>query len=243
MLFLLTGERQTGKTRWLEALVGRLADEGIASYGVVASGMWTRSDSSEASDPRFEKLGIDNVLLSACDVVSFARRRDLAMQDGAIREESQSERLGLGWFIFDEAICEVNDHFEKIGRARAALDGNAAGARAALDGSAADGASVLGESAEAETNGELGIALPDRPSLLVVDELGPLELTKHAGLTSAVGLLDEGPSAVFPHAIAVARKSLLSLARGRFAKTWPKVHVIGPTKCSESEVLAAFGFH
>ncbi len=229
MLFLLTGELQTGKTRWLEALVDRLADEGVGSYGVVAPGVWVPSDSSEASGQRLEKLAIDNVLLPERDVVPFARRRDLAMRDGELREGRQAEKLGLGWCIFDEAISKVNDHFEKIGRSRASLAGDAADCAAASGTSAAD-----------ETNGGAG-ASPGRPSLLVVDELGPLELMHGGGLTSAARLLDEGPSEAFPHAIAVVRKSLLPLAQERFAKTWPELLAVEPTEHSERELLSAFG--
>lgn len=38
MLFLLTGEVQIGKTRWLESLVTELADCGVSCVGVLAPG-------------------------------------------------------------------------------------------------------------------------------------------------------------------------------------------------------------
>lgn len=202
MLFLLTGECQIGKTRWLEALVGRLANGGVASYGVIAPGDWVPSESPAANDQGFEKLGIDNVLLPEGRLVPFARRRDLAIRDGVFWKDSQSEQLALGWHIFDEAIVEVNAHFDAI---------------------------------------ECAALLPQAPSLLVVDELGRLELMQGAGLTSAVRLLDEGPSPAFPHALVVVRESLLPLAEDRFAASWPAMLAIGPTEDAEKEVLSAFG--
>lgn len=202
MLFLLTGECQIGKTRWLEALVGRLADGGVASFGVIAPGKWVPSDSPDANSQGFEKLGIDNVLLPEGKLVPFARRRDLAIRDGVFRKDSQSERLTLGWHIFDEAIDEVNAHFDAIARAA---------------------------------------VLPRASSLLMVDELGRLELTQGAGLVSAVKLLDGGPSRAFPHALVVVRESLLPLAESRFAATWPEMLAIWPTEEAEAEVLSAFG--
>lgn len=236
MLFLLTGECQIGKTRWLEALVRRLADEGIASYGVIAPGIWVPSDSPEANGQGLEKLGIDNVLLPEGERIPFAKRRDLAMRDGVFQAHSQSEEIGLGWHIFDDAIDEVNRHFDVLAR------------MAGTD--CAPGACPMVESANAQANHGLrdggdavegGRAPCVSPSLLVVDELGRLELAQGTGLTSAVRLLDQGPSAAFPHALAVVRGALLPLAEDRFADAWPQVSAIGPNRDAEEKVLAAFG--
>lgn len=57
VLFILTGEIQTGKTRWLQGVLGDLSACGVPLRGVVAPGVWTRVGRG------FEKLGIDNVLL------------------------------------------------------------------------------------------------------------------------------------------------------------------------------------
>lgn len=203
MLFLLTGKCQIGKTRWLEALVGRLAEEGVESYGVIAPGIWVPSDSEGANDQGLEKLGIDNVLLPAGERIPFAKRRDLAIRDGLFQEDSQSEQLALVWHISDESIDRVNEHFDALTR------------------------SATKSHAEA-------------PSLLVVDELGRLELMQGTGLTSAVRLLDEGPSKEFPHAIVVVRDALLQLAEERFALSWPEMKAISPTREAQEEVLVAF---
>ena len=65
MLFLLTGEVQIGKTRWLESLVTELADRGVPCAGVLAPGRWVPSEGEHADENGYEKLGIDNVLLPA----------------------------------------------------------------------------------------------------------------------------------------------------------------------------------
>ena len=58
MLFLLTGDVQIGKTRWLEGLVGQIEEAGVPVAGVLAPGVWREQGSGG-----FEKLGIDNLLL------------------------------------------------------------------------------------------------------------------------------------------------------------------------------------
>lgn len=40
MLFVLTGDVQIGKTRWLERLVSDLEERRVISYGVIAPGIW-----------------------------------------------------------------------------------------------------------------------------------------------------------------------------------------------------------
>lgn len=81
------------------------------------------------------------------------------------------------------------------------------------------------------------------PGLLVVDELGPFELVRGDGLTEALALVDAGPSAAFPHVLAVIREPLLRMAKERFARSWGEggMRVIFPEKDSPSMVCAAFG--
>lgn len=78
MLFLLTGEVQIGKTRWLESLVTELGAFGVPCAGVLAPGQWVPSMGPRADANGFEKLGIDNVLLPGGERIPFARRGDLA---------------------------------------------------------------------------------------------------------------------------------------------------------------------
>lgn len=127
MLFVLTGQVQTGKTRWLERLVRDLENKGVATYGVLAPGVWAdrrdnRKAHPHADENGFEKLGIDNVLLPQGERIAFARRADLAERDGDFDPNSQSARAKLHWSINDDAIDHVNGYFAEL-RAQASLPG------------------------------------------------------------------------------------------------------------------------
>lgn len=200
MLFLLTGEVQIGKTRWLESLVTELADCGVSCAGVLAPGQWVPSEGEHADANGFEKLGIDNVLLPSGERIPFARRGDLARADGTFDEESQAAKAELAWHIDDAAIDRVNAHFNEI----------------ATHASAA------------------------APGLLIVDELGRLEIWRGGGLTSAMALLAQGPTAAFPHALAVVRDYLLDDAEALFAEAWPDRCRIKPNDGAREAILAAF---
>ncbi len=198
MLFILTGDVQIGKTRWLQRLVADLDARGAAPFGVIAPGQWAPRRNPAPDEEPFDKLGIDNVLLPEGTVVPFARRADLARESGAYDEDSQAAQAELAWHISDEAIAVVNGHFAKALEEKAGGEG-------------AKAAALLG-------------------ALLVVDELGRLELLHDQGLTAAVALLECGPTRHFPHALAVVRDYLLPQAVQRFGIAWNGVTVIGPTE-------------
>lgn len=200
MLFLLTGEVQIGKTRWLESLVAELGAFGVPCAGVLAPGQWVPSTGPHADANGFEKLGIDNVLLPGGERVPFARRGDLARADGTFDDESQAAKAELAWHIDDAAIDRVNAHFDEI----------TAHASAAA------------------------------PGLLIVDELGRLEIWRNGGLTSAVALLAQGPTAAFPHALAVVRDYLLDDTEALLAPAWPEIARISPNDAAREAILAAF---
>ena len=115
MLYLLTGQVQTGKTRWLQGLVSAYEARGVAVDGVLAPGVW-REVTARDGAASFEKLGIDNILLSEHETIPFASRRDLAVLDGIIDAESQSARARLHWEISRDALARVNAHFEQLTR-------------------------------------------------------------------------------------------------------------------------------
>ena len=132
MLFLLTGDVQIGKTRWLERLAAELSGDGVQVAGVLAPGVWRVREPHEvpgerglAGEGRFEKLGIDNVLLPGGERVPFARRRDLALAEGSFDPTSQSASAQLAWEIADEAIARVNAHFDRIAAELAAVPAGA----------------------------------------------------------------------------------------------------------------------
>lgn len=200
MLFLLTGEVQIGKTRWLESLVAELGAFGVPCAGVLAPGQWVPSMGPHADANGFEKLGIDNVLLPGGERVPFARRGDLARADGTFDEESQAAKAELAWHIDDAAIDRVNAHFDEITAHASAV----------------------------------------APGLLIVDELGRLEIWRNGGLTSAVALLAQGPTAAFPHALAVVRDYLLDDTEALLAPAWPEIARISPNDAAREAILAAF---
>ena len=169
MLYLLTGQVQTGKTRWLQGLVSAYEARGVAVGGVLAPGVW-REVTARDGAASFEKLGIDNILLPEHETIPFASRRDLAVLDGTIDAESQSARARLHWEISRDALARVNAHFEQLTR-----------------------------EAHVKT----------AASLLVVDELGRLELLHGEGLACALALLELGPTPAYSDAIVVVRETLL----------------------------------
>lgn len=207
MLFLLTGEVQTGKTRWLESLVAELAERGVPCAGVLAPGQWVSSTGEHADGNGYEKLGIDNVLLPGGERISFARRGDLARAEGSFDEGSQAAQAELAWHISDDSIARVNAHFARL----------MAGSVSVRD---AEGASPA-------------------CGLLVVDELGRLEIWRGGGLAEAVALLAQGPSAAFPRALAVVRDYLLDDAEALLSPAWPDIARIAPDDAGLAAVLAA----
>ena len=228
MLFLLTGDVQIGKTRWLEALCADLSAADVCVAGVIAPGQWVPRPTGQLSGRhdfdgagRFEKLGIDNVLLPQGMRIEFAKRRDLANAGDAFAEGGQARAAQLGWAISDEAIAQVNAHFGELAQA--------AGVACAGCVAAAGPKSL-----------RLANQLPGE-TLLVVDELGRLELMCGCGLTNAVALLDAGPTSAFPHALVVVRETLLDCACERFAPAWGAPVAIRPTDDARREIFNAFG--
>lgn len=224
MLFILTGAVQTGKTRWLEELVATLAARGVPASGVLAPGQWVPSEGERADANGFEKLGIDNELLPGGERVSFARRGDLARAEGTFDETSQAAQAELAWHIDDAAIARVNEHFEGL----AQMSRSCCEIEPAL---------WLSENSVASGNSQKHCV---RPGLLIVDELGRLEVWRGQGLTSALALLAEGPTDAFPHALVVVRDYLLEDAEALLASAWPDCARIAPNDKSAEMVLAAF---
>ena len=260
MLFLLTGDVQIGKTRWLEKLCGDLAAAGVCVAGVIAPGQWVPRVEGQPGgrhgfdgEGRFEKLGIDNVLLPQGERIVFARRRDLAEGDQPFAQGEQAKAAQLAWAISDEAIAQVNDHFAMLAKMGqrdcpfVPLSGGGARGRATTGSASADGDSA-GDHPTAggaltgavSASEKLAPAIAPR-TFLMVDELGRLELLRGCGLTNAVALLDAGPTPTFPHALAVVRETLLDQAISRFAPAWEEPHPIAPGNEARQLILNTFG--
>ena len=190
MLFFLTGDIQTGKTRWLQALIAELEAAGVCCAGVIAPGIWREHEGG------FEKLGITNELLPSHETITFAQRADLAQQNGTFNAGSQAGQAKLGWAIDDAAIAQVNAHFAHLQQQE-----------------------------------------QPQKTLLIVDELGQLELKRGGGLTEAVALLDEGPSEQMPHAIVIVRDWLLPLAQERLEPVWGPSTKLSPSEACRGTVL------
>lgn len=223
MLFLLTGDVQIGKTRWLERLVEVFAEADVTSYGVLSPGVWIdhalaqevgveqkeegrfRQEGCQGEPPRrFEKIGIDTLFLPDKRRARFALRRDIAQASGLYADEDQAARAGLIWHISDGAINAVNEHFLSI--SRDLMNASSSGA--------------------------------DAQGILIVDELGWLELMHDEGFVEAMRLLDQGPQEGIRDAIIVVREALLDFAEERFASLWGGCLRIDPSPEGLEKVLA-----
>lgn len=215
MLLVVTGAIQTGKTSWLAGVVKRLEAAGVAVEGVVSPGVWRRLEPGDegygkaspalgaqgATGARYEKLGIDALLLPQRERFAFARRVDLARAEGSYDPKSQAARNDLSWHIDDRAIDRVNAHF----------------------------AGLAGEAAPA-----------GRKRLLVVDELGRLEVLAGSGLTSAVDMVARGPQGRYDAALVVARTTfgIADLVCERYADAWGGCVRMEPTETAWERWLA-----
>ena len=221
MFFILTGTAQTGKTRWLQALIQQARENGSTVYGTVSPGQWIDLGACSPKDQRYEKRGIDTVLLPEGKIIEFARRADLASpapaSDGAhCRACRQAMAAKLGWAISDDAIDQVNAHFRHLNLQ----------ASACLKSQAAQHASSAAEK-------------PGHVGLLVIDELGPLELLHNGGLTCAMDTLVQGPSPLWAHALVVVRESLCEIALQRLSAYWDGTKVLRPSEDAVNQVLSS----
>lgn len=211
VLYILAGDVQIGKTRWLQALVSDLEARGAVCDGVIAPGVWREDEAGG-----FDKLGIDNELLPTHEVVHFARRDDLARADCTFDANAQSAQAKLRWHISDEAIRKVNAHFDALIEA----------AKEPQTVDMSECSCVHADSAK---------------RMLIVDELGRLELLRDEGLTSAMELLKHGPEERYECALLVARDmfDLPRLAEMRFAAAWGGSKRISPTDEARDEIVAS----
>jgi hypothetical protein len=230
MLFILSGDIQTGKTRWLQALVEELARESISCYGVLSPGIWRERETVTDAGQRvieYEKLGIETVFLPSMECLPFAERRDLTESTGGFCGERagwQSVKARLGWVIPDKAIGAINRHFDAISKSCTACE--------------ARGASEPDQPLKPsqpnppnKPNPPNPPYQPNKPSgLLIVDELGRLELCEGTGFVSAIQLLKRGSTSLYKHALVVARTGLAQLARGCLSPYWDKTIIISPDK-------------
>jgi len=184
----------------------------VANAGVTTYGVIAPGRWVERSGA-FEKMGIDNVMLPQGERVNLA---------------DPAER---GWNFHEAAIQRVDHHFAELADLAASLE------RREVSGAAESlGSSGMAVKPEKVEGIEGIVGAPG--GLLVVDELGWMELEKGCGLTSAVRLLDNGAAHLFPNAVVVVRETLLPLATQRFAgANWGGTRPICPDEASRAELL------
>lgn len=172
-------------------------------------------------DDRGRKVAIDNELLPGQGRVRLARAADPA------------EAGGMAWDFDAAALARVNAHLAGLRGGRPHESGQRGG-RPAGD--------TLREDSPHE---DASPACAARPGLLVVDELGPLELRRGAGLTEALALLAEGPTRAWSHALVVVRAGLAEEAAALLGPTWGEVRELRPddagTELLTGVVLGARG--
>ncbi|MCI9129582.1 MAG: hypothetical protein HFJ65_04655 [Eggerthellaceae bacterium] len=178
MLVIITGNRQVGKTRWLERFLTQAEDAGFTCVGLISPGVWERKPNGT-----LEKTGIQAILLPEGTRLQYAVRRDLTPQDGNADGYQQSDSAKLGWRIRDAAIDTINDHFRALR--------------------------------------ERGLTSKD---ILVIDEIGTLELTHGKGFTAALGMLDDPPvkDGDAANAVIIMRPELLATTEERLTPVWGK---------------------
>ncbi len=198
MLYILTGSIQSGKTRWLQEVVSMLEEKGISCEGVIAPGIWAKSSDG------FIKDGILNELLPTHETLTFGLKPDQEKGIVANINCSSNPSKDSGWYIDDQAVAKVNDHF---------------------------------------TNLDKAITHSNEPceNILVIDELGVLELLKGTGITKAMDLLQKGNQDHYKHAIVVVRskKDLPLLVSNRYSQYWGGSKYIYPNTISPSEFISS----
>jgi hypothetical protein len=106
MLYILTGQIQIGKTRWLTSQIARGRAAGVHFEGIISPGRWrTRDDGS------FEKLGIDLRFLGGLDsandtLIDFATRKDLLFAEG----EGARASAGVGASAHADTVAGAGAH-------------------------------------------------------------------------------------------------------------------------------------
>ncbi len=263
MLFMLTGEVQTGKTRWLQRLTSQLSREGVTCSGVLAPGVWRR----RAADESWEEPARDGLVqcpsahpsqandteaastpLSAFGFCGGSDRKDAFPLGGlplsapvqGLAGSGEFEKLGIENVLLPGGERILFARRRDLSQKAGTFDPSSQSAAAQLAWDISDAALARVNDHFASLAGCARDASVQR-GLLVVDELGRLELMRGGGLTQAVSLLEAGPTPAFPHAVIVVRAALAELARERFASSWGGCQAVLPDDVGSAAVCAACG--
>lgn len=226
-----------------------MAEHGVPCCGVLAPGVWRAADESTEAAlgggvPEREKIGIDNVLLPEGDRVPFALRRDMLAHSGSSGAAS-ADAIGEGEAAGMYVAAAPSGRGSAVG-ADGLPGATSQSDRASLGWAIFDDAlarvNAHFESLAADCRMHRGAGSESTGCLLVIDELGRLELQGEGGggLVSALRLLDEGPSPRYPHALVVVRDWLVGEAVERFEPAWGAARIISPDEQAHKAVEAAF---
>ncbi len=219
MLILLTGGRQIGKTRFLESLLKKTDLCGIRCVGVLTPGTWV--DDGKGG---FFKTGINAMLLPGGEVFRFA---DRYMPNDKQGSQPCSQP------------CSEPSAQPSLQLSQPSSQGSQPSVQPSSQSSQSDSAGLgwkIFDEAIDRINShfdklcESGLQERD---LLIVDELGALELTCAMGFTSAMKLLKDPAikgATVKPNAIIVVRPELISAAKANFEDTWGELACIDLSK-------------
>ena len=263
MLFFLTGEIQTGKTRWLSELAEELEAAGVGVAGVLAPGVWRARSEKEVAEQAAERTraaarGAQAVRAVRSATRSKGKRADARADESAGASPGESaqrhpdpagegcfEKLGIDNVLLPQHERIAFARRSDLAKAEGAHHPESQSARAGLAWEIDDGAvtrvnahfaHLIEEGADANTKPGAG------ESLLVIDELGRLELLRGEGLVEAMRLLEAGPSRRFPHALVVVRESLLEKAHAVFDDIWQDVTEIAPGDTAHKAVTGLFNY-
>ncbi len=186
----------------------------LEDHGVVCEGVLAPGIWKETSDGSRVKLGISNELLPDHRTLRFALRSDLSCSSAERNPAYKAAETPMRWHIEDEAVQTVNAHFDIM--------------RYGMQAPQSSSESSMGEESR------------NQKRVLVIDELGPLELLRGEGLTSAVKLLEDGPRSRYAFAIVVIRElpELIALAKDRFEAAWQQVETVVPSESTARLILA-----
>lgn len=145
--------------------------------------------------------------------------------------ESEANEQGFEKFGIDNVLLPQKERFRfadrlDLAKRNGTYDGEAQAARMGLGWHISD-------EAIARVNAHLA-AIPDAldeengRGLLVIDELGRLELYKGEGLTEAMKLLEEGFRPGLEDAVLIVRETLVDEAEARYAQKWGGACRIAP---------------
>lgn len=216
MLFVLTGKVQTGKTRWLQSLIADLEAAGVACSGVLAPGIWRERTDAELADLAQAGEGEP----SRFEKLGFD---NVLLPGGEVVPMARRRDLAKqdGTFVAESQSAQANLSWEMSEGAIDRVNEHLAGLSLTEAGE--------GDSSESA-----------HARLLIIDEVGRLELLRNGGLTAALDILDAGPNARFAHVLIVVREALLDEARARFEDRWDGLHLINADEAGRAALMNAF---